>query len=212
MNSRTRNTTNAMRLAAILLCAALVAGTAPATASAMTETRPLEVTSKFTSGLDPDVTPVAPLEKTGADDVASQGKAEYTTPLVKAKAPLPKPVVKPATRTVRTSSTTSASSSSSSKPAASSGDTLSRARAILASRIAMYPILRGSTVELGDTKGNPQAIVYYKSGRIVINPNHTRSLEVIINHEIWHIIDWRDNGRIDWGESVPPSNAADYRG
>jgi hypothetical protein len=23
-------------------------------------------------------------------------------------------------------------------------------------------------------------------------------------HEIWHIIDWRDNGRIDWGENVPP--------
>jgi hypothetical protein len=76
----------------------------------------------------------------------------------------------------------------------------------------MYPILRGATVEVGDTKGNAQAICYYKSGRIIINPNHTVSLERIINHEIWHIIDWRDNGRIDWGESVPPSNAADFRG
>jgi hypothetical protein len=24
---------------------------------------------------------------------------------------------------------------------------------------------------------------------------------------VWHVIDWRDNGRIDWGESVPPSDS-----
>ncbi len=76
----------------------------------------------------------------------------------------------------------------------------------------MYPILRGTTVEVGDTRGNPQAIVYYKSGRIIINANHTVSLERIIDHEIWHIIDWRDNGQINWGENVPPKNAADFRG
>jgi hypothetical protein len=90
-------------------------------------------------------------------------------------------------------------------------DRLTLARSILASRIAMYPMLEGSTVEFGDTGGNPQAICYYKSARIVINPNYTVSLERIIDHEIWHIIDWRDNGQIDWGESVPPENAAEYR-
>jgi hypothetical protein len=231
MNARTRNTTNAMRLAAVFLSVALLAGTAPATASAMTETRPLQVTAKFASALDPDVSAVTPMEKTGADGATAESRAGYTTPLVKAKAPLPEPVVKPAVRTVRTSSGARSTSSSSSKPkastapassskpaaaapkpAASSGNTLAQARSILASRIAMYPILRGATVEIGDTKGNASAICYYKSGRIVINANHKASLERIINHEIWHIIDWRDNGRIDWGESVPPSNAADFRG
>jgi hypothetical protein len=90
-------------------------------------------------------------------------------------------------------------------------DKLVQARLILASRISLYPIVEGSTVEFGDTGDNPQALVYYTSARIVINPGHTVSLERIIDHEIWHIIDWRDNGQIDWGESVPPANAADYR-
>jgi hypothetical protein len=90
-------------------------------------------------------------------------------------------------------------------------DGLAHARSLLASRISTYPILEGSTVEFGDTQGNPQGICFYQSGRIVINPDHTVSLERIIDHEIWHIIDWRDNGRIDWGENVPPRNAADYR-
>jgi predicted SprT family Zn-dependent metalloprotease len=64
-------------------------------------------------------------------------------------------------------------------------------------------VLAGATVSFGDARGY-QAICYYKSGRIVISPSHTASLERIIGHEIWHIIDWRDNGRIDWGENVPP--------
>jgi len=210
-----------MRLMAILLTAALVAGVAPATASAITETRPLEVAEKFASALDPAVAAPSAAEKVGAADAAAEAKAAYTTPIAKAKAPLPKPkpVAKAAPRTVRVaSSSSSGSSGTAAKPAsstskpASSGSSLSRAQSILASRIAKYPILRGATVQFGDTKGNPQGICYYKSGRIIINPNHTRSLEVIIDHEIWHIIDWRDNGQINWGESVPPSNAADFRG
>lgn len=83
------------------------------------------------------------------------------------------------------------------------GDELSRARSILAGYISRYPILSGTTVEFGDAKGY-QAIAYYTSGRIVISPTHTASLERIIGHEIWHVIDWRDNGVIDWGENVPP--------
>jgi len=95
-------------------------------------------------------------------------------------------------------------------PARTSGER-TFAAAILAERVAEYPILEGSTVEYGDTGENPEAHVYYKSARIVIDPDHTVSLRRIIDHEIWHIIDWRDNGRIDWGESVPPSNAGEYR-
>jgi hypothetical protein len=90
-------------------------------------------------------------------------------------------------------------------------DELVQASLILASRISTYPILEGSTVEFGDTGDNPEAICYYKSARIVINADHTVSLERIIDHEIWHIIDWRDNGKIDWGEDLPPANAAEYR-
>jgi hypothetical protein len=81
---------------------------------------------------------------------------------------------------------------------------LATAQAILNRYISQYPILKGSTVTFGDAKGY-QAICYYQSGRIVISPTHTASLEAIMGHEIWHIIDWRDNGVIDWGENVPPS-------
>lgn len=78
-----------------------------------------------------------------------------------------------------------------------------RARQLLAGYISKYPILAGTTVSFGDARGY-QAISYYQSGRIVISKTHSASLERIIAHEIWHIIDWRDNNRIDWGENVPP--------
>jgi hypothetical protein len=58
-------------------------------------------------------------------------------------------------------------------------------------------------VKIGTTPGGAQAVAFYKSGRIVISPTHRASLSVILNHEAWHIIDWRDNHRIDWGENVP---------
>jgi hypothetical protein len=84
-----------------------------------------------------------------------------------------------------------------------SGSELSKARSILSGYVARYPILAGASVSFGDARGY-QAICYYKSGRIVISASHSASLERIIGHEIWHIIDWRDNGKIDWGENVPP--------
>jgi hypothetical protein len=99
------------------------------------------------------------------------------------------------------------------KPAAkaSVGSDAARVQSILASLKARYPrYLSGVTVSLGAARGY-QAISYYTSGRIVVSPTHSASLERILGHEIWHIIDWRDNGRIDWGERVPPSNAASYR-
>ncbi len=92
---------------------------------------------------------------------------------------------------------------------AATGSSADRAQAILASLKARYPILRGTTVEYGNARGF-QAIAYFQSGRIVISRTHTASLERIIEHEIWHIIDWRDNNRIDWRENVPPANAASF--
>lgn len=79
-----------------------------------------------------------------------------------------------------------------------------RAQQLLTALIAQHPILAGATVEMGNAQGY-QAISYFQTGRIVISPTHTASIDRIMNHEIWHIIDWRDNGRIDWGENVPPA-------
>ncbi len=80
---------------------------------------------------------------------------------------------------------------------------LAEAKSILAGLIAKYPILKGTTVSIGTTPNGYQAVAYYKSGRIVVSSTHTASLTKILTHEVWHIIDWRDNGRIDWGENVP---------
>ncbi len=44
-----------------------------------------------------------------------------------------------------------------------------------------------------------------------MNPNHTARTDDIIAHEVWHIIDWRDNKQLDWGESVPPGEAGLFR-
>ena len=76
------------------------------------------------------------------------------------------------------------------------------AQAIVASLIKQYPVLKGTTVEFGDAHGY-QAIAFYQSGRIIVSPDHTASLERILTHEVWHIIDYRDNGQIDWGEDIP---------
>lgn len=113
----------------------------------------------------------------------------------------PPPPPKTASAPRATARTTS--SGGTATAAAPAGDELSRARSILAGLISRHPILAGTTVEFGDAKGY-QAIAYYKSGRIVISSSHTASLDRILSHEIWHVIDWRDNGVIDWGESVPP--------
>ena len=95
-------------------------------------------------------------------------------------------------------------------PVVATGD-LAVAQVDLARYIQMYPLLRGSSVEMGDAAGY-QAITYYSTGRTVISPSHTANIDVIMAHEIWHTIDWRDNGAIDWGENVPPANATSYLG
>ncbi len=86
----------------------------------------------------------------------------------------------------------------------SGGDESAQAKSILASLIAQHPILAGTTVSFGSTPGGYQAVAYFKSGRILVSPNHRASLRTILRHEVWHIIDWRDNNHIDWGENIPP--------
>ncbi len=85
-----------------------------------------------------------------------------------------------------------------------------RARELLEEYQRTYRLLDGVTVEGGETPEGHQAVAYYRTGRIVISPERYVSIERIMAHEIWHIIDWRDNGRIDWGEDVPPADAADF--
>ncbi len=214
--------THMTRLVAVVLTAALAVGAAPAMASVLVDARAASISAKFASVLVPVDVPVTRAEKIAAPEADVAFFTQASKRPAKAKAPLPKPVVaKSATRSTstRTSGTSTASRPASgsatqaSAPAAqaSSGDKLAQARSILANRARTWKYVSGTTVEFGDTRGNPQAIVYYKSKRIIINPNHTASLERIIDHEIWHIIDWHHNGQINWGEAVPPSNAGDFR-
>ena len=86
----------------------------------------------------------------------------------------------------------------------------SAARLLLGAQKAKYRLLDGVTVTMGPTPDGQQAVSYYRDGEIVVSPQHVASLQKIIEHEIWHIIDWRDNGRIDWGEAVAPLNAGSY--
>lgn len=174
--------------------------------------------SHFTSGLaaagqaetDSDKTTVIQTEPAPADPVP-----ELTVPALKRFAPLPaEDKLSKAGSRVRRASTRAytaprrgapakKTSSGTSSSKASAGNELSQARAILASLRAQYPVLAGATVAFGATPGGYQAVCYYKSGRILVNPNHRASLRTILTHEVWHIIDWRDNSRIDWGENVP---------
>lgn len=112
--------------------------------------------------------------------------------------------VKAAKRTTKKSASTGTPSTKSGGSNKSAGSELSQARAILASLISQHPILAGTTVSIGATPGGYQAVAYFKSGRILISPTHKASLRTILRHEIWHVIDWRDNHKIDWGENVPP--------
>jgi hypothetical protein len=85
------------------------------------------------------------------------------------------------------------------------------AQTILNSLKGTYPrYLNSATVQYGTANGY-QAVCYYTASRIVVNPKHKATLTRILNHEVWHIIDWKDNGRIDWGENIPPANAASYK-
>ena len=75
-------------------------------------------------------------------------------------------------------------------------------RRALAEQVERHPILSGTSISYGDAQGY-QAISYYTEGKIVVSPDHQASVSRIVEHEVWHVIDWRDNNRIDWGENVP---------
>ena len=75
---------------------------------------------------------------------------------------------------------------------------------------ARYRHLDGVRVVIGDTPNDEQAVAYYTRGTIVIDRGHDYTIGEILEHEIWHVIDWREDGRLDWGESLPPSDWASY--
>ncbi len=161
--------------------------------------------SSVSEGFDSRLTPAS----SAAPAVIDSGDAvvPVTTAHVRSTTVIEKPVAaaysSSTTGRVTTASTSGSSTKTSSgSTSSSSGSELAQAQSILNRYIAKYPILAGSTVKFGDAKGY-QAICYYRSGRIVISPSHTASLERIIAHEVGHILDWRDNGVIDWGEKIP---------
>jgi hypothetical protein len=205
-----RTSSIAARAAALALTVTVLATAAPATAAVISDSSADPIAAKFASRLEPKPAPVAKIARVlvveapasaaastksavRVEEQSEQAAEELTTASTKAQAPVvaaaPKPAATSSTPVARTGSST--------------GE-LAQAKAILAQYVSKYPILQGATVTIGDTPNGYQAVSYYQSGRIVINTNHTVSLERILAHEIWHIIDWRDNGQIDWGENIPP--------
>jgi hypothetical protein len=85
-----------------------------------------------------------------------------------------------------------------------------RAKEVLAELQQKYRLLDGAFVHMGPTPKGEQAVSYYMDGEIVVSPEHDATIDEILAHEIWHVIDWRDNGRLDWGEDLPPINSSDY--
>jgi hypothetical protein len=189
----------ALRFAATTIAAALtltlVAGILPTAVSADAATRSSVFTSKIAA-------------TTTSTKLAATTEQPLSTSFT-ARARTQTAIVPVVTRTTATRTTRTSSGTSAAPAAAPAGDELAQAQSILAGLIGQYPILAGTTVSIGDANGY-QAVAYYKSGRIVISPTHTASLSRILNHEVWHVIDWRDNGRLDWGENLPPRNATSY--
>ena len=195
MMSTTRATRRAAATVAVAVALAAIAGFAP-----VQPADAAQLTGTFTSRISVDTNAATVLANTDSLTKTIRPATRSTTRISK-----PAPVTRrTAATTTRTSSTgTTTSSTSTGSTTAAPADETAQARSILAGYIGQYPILAGTTVTFGDAQGH-QAICYYKSGRIVISPSHTSSLSRIIGHEIWHVIDWRDNGVIDWGENVPP--------
>jgi hypothetical protein len=52
----------------------------------------------------------------------------------------------------------------------------------------------GTSIGYGDANGY-EACAYYKSGYIVISPNHSTDLYTLIAHEVNHILEWRSSGQ-----------------
>jgi len=170
------------------------------------------VGAKFASRLDPrpvaaqKIAKVLVVESPApvTENASAQRAVRVESPVAEPAAQLSAASTKAQAPTVAAAPKPVASASTPTPRSASSTGELAQAKAILAGYVAQYPILQGTTVTIGDTPNGYQAVCYYQSARIVINKNHTRSLQALLAHEIWHVIDWRDNGRIDWGENIPP--------
>lgn len=173
------------------LLIAILAAAAPTITRAMAADAALPFTTALTTAPVPVKFAIATADTTALS--TAQAKALAALPVVK-------PAAATATAVTTTAPAKTTQAAVKNQPASTDA---ARAKALLAGLVAKYPVLQGTTVTMGDARGY-QAIALYKSGRIIISPTHTASLERILNHEVWHIIDWRDNGRIDWGESVPP--------
>ena len=191
---RTRRVSAAVGSVATILVLALAAGfvTAPDTASA----------AQYADGFESKLVAAEVVTKIAAGDESPTGLAAAaqtrSATAIRTAATVTRTSTATVTRTAAPAASPTAPAASAPVAAPSSAD----AQSILNRYIAKYPVLQGATVTYGDAKGY-QAICYYKSGRIVISAAHTRSLETIIAHEVGHILDWRDNGVIDWGENIP---------
>lgn len=74
------------------------------------------------------------------------------------------------------------------------------AQALLNAEIAKNPILVGTTIKIQECPNDWQACAWYKRGEIWVDPDHRAPLERIISHEVAHIIDWREDGDIDYND------------
>lgn len=162
----------------------------------------LTATANATSGYNSSLGSNRPV----AEKVTSGKVAAYTSRAAKARARARAARLAKARRAAALRRARAAAAAASTTTVASTGTVsdAERAQQLLTALVAQHPILAGATVEMGNAQGY-QAISYFQTGRIVISPTHSASIDRIMNHEIWHIIDWRDNGRIDWGENVPPA-------
>jgi hypothetical protein len=208
-----------MRMSLILGSAAIMAVIVPATLFA--QTAPVQ---QAVSGPAATYTVAKTIPATAPAPEAPASVKPVVVPTAAAVAPVKHTAVKttvaksttvkkPAIKTAAVKTTAKVTAVKAAAKVASAGagaSDLDTARAVLASLKAKYRYLDGVTVTVGNTPGGYQAVSYYTKGAIVLSPSHTASVERIMKHEIWHIIDWRDNGKIDWRESVPPHNAADY--
>lgn len=75
------------------------------------------------------------------------------------------------------------------------------AQQILDKQIIKNPILKGTTIFIRDCPNNWQGCAFYELGIIWIDPDHRAPLEEIVIHECNHIIDWREDGDIDYDDS-----------
>lgn len=186
----------ALAITSISLGLVLTTGSMPAVGESTS------TADSFSSQLTPATATTVQITDEHTAELTTVSTHRTSTPIIRASSSSSHTTVTSKSATASKQTATRTASKTTASATASKSSELKQAQSILASYIAKYPILKGSTVTIGNAKGY-QAICYYRSGRIVISPTHTSSLTRIIRHEIGHIIDWRDNGVIDWGEKIP---------